>query len=150
MAKTMRLRSIYRYILRANQDPESMARGVGLGLFIGMLPSFGIQIILAVAVAGLVNANRIVAAAGTLITNPFTMLPLTLFSVWIGDVILPGAPLVQTQDLSWEVLFKDSRLLQAYLLGCLTLSFIFGAFGYIGALSYLKWRQHISKGSEVA
>lgn len=141
MVKRPRWKVVYRYICRSSNDPESMARGVGLGLFVGFLPSIGFQIVLALFLAGFFNANRIVAAAGTLVTNPFTAVPLSAFSLWLGDWILPGAVLanfsVNTFELS-QVLESPGRLGIAYLVGCLTLSVFASLIGYLGMKFYYQ------------
>ena len=49
----------------------SVSRGLALGLFCGFLIPFG-QVLLAALFAVTVRANLIVAAAATLVTNPFT------------------------------------------------------------------------------
>ena len=61
MAKKPRWKVILKYLTRSSKDPESLARGVGLGLFVGLLPSVGFQVILAFLLAGFLNANRIIA-----------------------------------------------------------------------------------------
>lgn len=133
MAKKRSWKAIRRYICRSSKDPESMARGVGLGLFVGFLPSFGFQMILAVFLAGFFNANRIVAVFGTLVTNPFTTIPLSALSLWIGDWILPGSTFsnVSVEAMNWsELLSSPGRLGSAYLIGCLILSVVSSSLGY--------------------
>lgn len=136
MAKKPRWKVIHRYICRSSKDPESMARGVGLGLFVGFLPSFGFQIVLALFLAGFFNANRITAMLGTLVTNPFTTIPLSVLSIWVGDWILPGSTFSNISAeaitaINWSELFSSpGRLGTAYLLGCLTLSLISSLLGY--------------------
>lgn len=68
MSKKTRWQVIYRYICRSSKNPESLARGVGLGLFIGFLPAIGFQLILAFMTAGFFSANRLVTMLGTLVT----------------------------------------------------------------------------------
>lgn len=132
MAKKPRWKVILKYLTRSSKDPESLARGVGLGLFVGLLPSVGFQVILAFLLAGFLNANRIIAVFLTLISNPFTALPLGAFSVWVGDLILPGSIIAQAgTEFSWSGLTESpSQLGLAYLTGCLSLSVIAGTLGY--------------------
>lgn len=141
MAKKPKWKVLHRYICRSSRDPESMARGMGLGLFVGFLPSVGFQIILALLLAGVFNANRIVAMAGTLVTNPFTALPLSAFSLWLGDWILPGTALanfsIKTFELT-QVLESPGRLGVAYLVGCLAMSVCASMIGYGGMKVYYQ------------
>lgn len=133
MSKRSRWQVIYRYICRSSKNPESLARGVGLGLFIGFLPAIGFQLILAFTTAGFFNANRLVAMLGTLITNPFTAVPVSAFSLWLGDWMLPGSKLsnFSAQSFEWSRIFDfSSDFAVAYLVGCLALSVVSGAIGY--------------------
>lgn len=138
MAKKSRWQVIYRYVCRSSKNPESLARGVGLGLFIGFLPAIGFQVILAFFVAGFFNANRLVSVLGTLVSNPFTAVPLGAVSIWLGDFVLPGSTIagVSFEKLSWSSLASSSsQLLIPYLVGCLLLSVAFSFIGY-GAIKF--------------
>lgn len=144
MAKKSRWQVIYRYICRSSKNPESLARGIGLGLFIGFLPAIGFQVILAFLTAGLINANRLVAVFGTLVTNPFTALPISAFSLWLGDWILPGSNLtgLTMENFEWSQLFASSGQLGiSFLVGCLLLSVTSGVFGYGAAKFYFSRRR---------
>jgi len=98
-----KIKTIFRVFRRSLKEPESVARAIGVGFFIGFLPVIGLQIFLAVVVAGFVNANRIVAALATLVTNPLTSVPTSFASLWIGDLILPGA-------ITWPESMKELSL----------------------------------------
>lgn len=139
MAKMPKWKVLHRYICKSSKDPESLARGLGLGLFVGFLPSIGFQIILAFLLAGILNANRIIAMAGTLISNPLTALPLSAFSLWLGDWILPGTTLKNFSLSTFEFsqLWNSSgQLVAAYLVGCFSLSVVSGALAYGSAKLY--------------
>ena len=139
MSKKSRWQVIYRYICRSSKNPESLARGVGLGLFIGFLPTIGFQIILALLLAGFLNANKLVAVLGTLVTNPFTAIPIGAFSLWLGDWILPGTNLsgFSTTSFKWsELLDSSGQLGLSYLLGCLILSVFSSLIGYAAVKIY--------------
>ncbi len=149
MAKKPKWKIIYRYVTRSSKDPESLARGVGLGLFVGFLPSFGFQLVLAFMLAGFLNANRIVAMFGTLVTNPFTVLPLSAFSLWFGDLILPGSRLSQysLETFKWSSLMESpGQLGISYIVGCISLSVITGVLGYaLMRFYYLRTRSRQNK-----
>lgn len=116
-----------------------MARGVGLGLFAGLLPAVGTQIILALFLAGLLNGNRIAAALATLVSNPFTAVPLGALSIWFGDLVLPGASLsgISLSNLQWSTVMESSgRLGLAYLVGCLALATLSSAMAYASMRVY--------------
>lgn len=58
--------------LRLRGTPDEIAKGFALGVFIGMTPTFGVQMILAVFAAILLKENKIAAVIGVWITNPLT------------------------------------------------------------------------------
>ncbi len=58
--------------LRIRATPDDIAKGFALGVFIGMSPTFGLQMILAILLAMLLKENKIAAAIGVWITNPIT------------------------------------------------------------------------------
>jgi len=67
---------------------NSVARGVAIGLFFGLLVPVA-QIPLAAVAALALRANLWVSALSTLITNPFTFGPIYLIAYRIGSSILP-------------------------------------------------------------
>ena len=71
--------------------PAQQARGLAAGVFCGCYPFFGLQIVLSVGVATMVRGNHLLAAAGTLVSNPLTYLPLYWFNYLVGRQLLgPG------------------------------------------------------------
>lgn len=66
---------------------RSVARGVGLGLFFGILIPF-IQSPVAAAGAWFARGNLPVAAACTLVTNPFTTAPIYVAAYFLGSTLL--------------------------------------------------------------
>lgn len=83
-----RLRFIYIKILREKKNPKYNARGVALGLFVGMTPTMGIQMYIAVPLSILFKANPILAALLVWITNPVTFIPIYAFNFMVGATIL--------------------------------------------------------------
>ena len=69
-------RYIYLRLVRQNDEPEKVAKGVGLGVFIGIFPTFGVGTILAILIASWAKWNRASAVLGTFIMNPL------LVSIW--------------------------------------------------------------------
>jgi uncharacterized protein (DUF2062 family) len=58
--------------LRLRGQPDEIAKGFALGIFIGMTPTLGFQMILAVLFAMLLRENKLAAAIGVWISNPIT------------------------------------------------------------------------------
>ena len=59
---------------------RNVARGVALGLFVGLVVPLG-QIIVAALLAASARGNLLVAAVSTLVTNPFTFPPI-YYAAW--------------------------------------------------------------------
>lgn len=59
-------------LIRLRAEPDAVARGMALGLFIGMTPTFGIQMFLALIFAFVLRQNKIAALIGVWNTNPLT------------------------------------------------------------------------------
>lgn len=82
---------------------RSVAGGVALGLFCGLIPG-PLQMLAAVSLALLFRVNLPVAAFATLYTNPFTIIPLYLLAyrigLWVGGGKTGDMPLLP--DLHWH------------------------------------------------
>ena len=72
-------------------SPGERARGIAAGVFCGCFPFFGLQMVLSVALASLVRGNHLLAAAGTLVSNPLTYVPLYWFNYKVGCWLLGPA-----------------------------------------------------------
>ncbi len=62
----------YVRFLKIRGEPREIALGFALGLFVGMTPTMGFQIVIAVFLATLLKWNKISAALAVWITNPLT------------------------------------------------------------------------------
>jgi hypothetical protein len=94
-----KLRYFYLRFVRLQGSPEYLARGMACGVFSGSFPLFGLQIIIGVAIATVIRGNRIMAAAATWISNPFTYVPFFAFNYQVGQWLLGGEPTQGFTDL---------------------------------------------------
>ncbi|MCC8194921.1 MAG: DUF2062 domain-containing protein [Deltaproteobacteria bacterium] len=76
-------------LLRVKASPESVARGMAIGVFVGFIPLLPSQTLVAVGLAVMLKSSKLAAAIGTLVTNPFTWVFLYLLFYRIGRAILP-------------------------------------------------------------
>lgn len=83
------LRHVYMKVLRIKSTPNAIAMGMGLGVFIGMLPIIPLQTVLVLAIALLLRCSKLAALIGTLVTNPLTIPFLYLMMLRIGRFFLP-------------------------------------------------------------
>ena len=63
-------------ILHVDDTPQRIALGVAVGLWIGFTPFLGLHMILALAIAALLRANKALAVLFVWVSNPFTLLPI--------------------------------------------------------------------------
>ena len=75
-------------IARLQDNPPAIARGLACGVFAGSFPFFGFQMIIGILLAVLLRGNKIAAAAGTWISNPFTYVPIFAFNYQVGCILL--------------------------------------------------------------
>lgn len=87
----------YRFIT-LKSSPERIAGGLALGIFVGLTPTFGVQMVLVSFAAMLLRVNLFAALIGVYITNPVTVLPIYLFNYRVGAYLL-GVPPVHVRNL---------------------------------------------------
>lgn len=129
---------------------HSVAGGVALGLFAGLIPG-PVQMLTAAILAILFRVNLPVAVVTTLYTNPLTMGPLILLAYGLG-ALLTGRPVSQVDipDFDWRGHWLDYLpslwhwflgLGETFLLGALVLGLSLAVLGY--AAVQLGWRLYI-------
>lgn len=118
-------------LMRLKDSPERIARGMALGLFIGMTPTFGIQMALALVFAFLLRENKLSAVIGVWVTNPLTAPVIYGLEYEVGrrllSLPLPTIKLQFTyqflQHIGWQVVLP-------LCLGSLIFAILFSALGY--------------------
>ena len=83
-----RIRYVYLRFVRMRGSSKEIARGLAAGVFAGLFPLFGLQILMGIALAALLKGNKIIAAAGTWISNPLTYVPIYAFNYQVGRWLL--------------------------------------------------------------
>jgi len=94
---------VYLKIFRINDTPQRIALGLGLGVFMGVLPGTGP--IAALALAILLRVNRASALLGSILTNTWLSIPVFLLSLRTG-AFLTGVS-YQGLNRDWPLLIKD-------------------------------------------
>ena len=84
----IRMRRGILWLWKQEGTPSQRARGLAAGVFCGCYPFFGLQTIFSIGIASLVRGNHLLAAAGTLISNPLTYVPLYWFNYQLGSWLL--------------------------------------------------------------
>ena len=101
---------VYERFLKIRGRPREIALGFSLGIFVGMTPTMGVQIPLAVFFAAMLKWSKLAAASGVWISNPFTAPFIYSISYIVGAkfIGLKGA-LALPDDLSWSILVEMLR-----------------------------------------
>jgi uncharacterized protein (DUF2062 family) len=147
-----RLRAAYSGLVRQNSSPDKMAKGLALGVFLGIFPTFGAGSALALFVSSWLGWNRVAAALGTLIANPL-LNPLFLsLSVITGNLVVPSRFRIVLEGLPrgdwWPGLL---RFLPTYLVGNLLVSMALTALAYIvGRPVITRYRERRAKDAKLA
>ncbi len=135
------LQYFYLRFIRLRGSPEAIARGLAAGVFAGWFPFFGLQILLGIALAALVRGNKLIAVAGTWVSNPFTYIPIYLFNFRVGQWLLQSRDWQFSQDslLSLRgILSLGDEFILILILGCLVVGLGFAVVSYFVGL----WLTH--------
>lgn len=145
-------KSIYAKIFNINDTPQKISGGLGLGVFLGIIPGLGP--IASLVLASMLRLNRASALLGSLLTNTWLSIITFFLSVKIGSAILK----VQWQDIyyNWFVLLRDFHWLNLFkasalkvmlpvIVGYLVIGFALGFLVYLFTLITLTAIKHESK-----
>jgi len=118
-------------------DETTLARGVAVGLFIGMTPTVGIQTFMMLVAAFAFRANFLAAFIVSNVSNPLTMAPLYYGWNRLGHWIIDRFPIqpVVIDDLGEEIAFETL----AMVLGSLVTAIPLAVVGYFAFL--WLWRK---------
>jgi uncharacterized protein len=139
-----KLRYFYLRFIRLKATPEHLARGFAIGVFWGMFPLPGVQMLTAIVTAAFLRGSKVAAIAGTWLGNPLTTLPLTALNFHVGQTLLgrnwtelPQG--IHTLDGFLEI---GGAAIGAYLLGCLTTGIGVGLISYVVGIPLVTFVQN--------
>ncbi len=119
------------------ESPDSnlrLASAAGFGVFMGIVPVWGYQMLAAFALAHLMKLNKWIVLVFSNISIP-PMIPFILFGSYVsGGILLGNSILPQFQTISFEVIAAD--LLQ-YLLGAVVFALICGVLTWMATFLVL-------------
>ena len=102
------IRYYYLRIIRLQGDPHVLARGVAIGIFVGITPTIPFHTILAIVLAFILRSSKIAALLFTVIvSNPLTLFFQYYFSWRLGTWLT-------FKDLSWEKIQAILDLISAH------------------------------------
>ncbi|MDA3893887.1 MAG: DUF2062 domain-containing protein [Salinivirgaceae bacterium] len=134
-----RRENLKKLFLDPTESPLNKAFAVFIGVFIGVLPIWGMQILSAIASAQYFKVNKPLAIVGSYINLTPLYPVLIYFSLKIGVIIMGSVEIIPT--LSEISLVTAKTYFWLYAIGCMPVAaitaFIFGTITYLSAL-YLK------------
>ena len=135
------------WLWRQEGTPAQRARGLAAGVFCGCYPFFGLQIFLSVGVATVVRGNHLLAAAGTLVSNPLTYLPLYWFNYLVGCELLgPGQAGTSLAELNRSTLWAQGwEFSQRILLGSSLVGLIFAILSGIAGYCLFRTKNNTQR-----
>lgn len=95
----------YLKIIRLQGDPQAIARGVAIGIFIGITPTIPLHTVLIISLCLLFKASKVAGIlASIIVSNPLTFFIQYYLSWRLGTVLFPGL-------LSWQRLQEMMNVL---------------------------------------
>ncbi|MEO1403008.1 MAG: DUF2062 domain-containing protein [Cyanobacteria bacterium J06635_1] len=144
-----RIRRSLRYarlrFIRGQGRPTEIARGIAVGAFVGVMPLFGVQTVVAIALAPPLRGNAMVAATMTWVSNPITFIPLYTLNFRIGQQLLGTQDLLLTLQAAPtfdQFLKMGMDCILTLTVGCVALAIPTAIIGYLGGLYMAKYWQH--------
>lgn len=131
--------------MRLRANPDEIAKGFALGIFVGMTPVMGFHTAIAVFVAMLLGQNKLAAALAVWITNPVTAPFIYVAQYKTGRFILNTPYVVLPAKIDLETITKlGSDILVPLCFGSLVYGVLLSAISYAVILrivpSMKSWR----------
>jgi uncharacterized protein (DUF2062 family) len=139
------LKKLYIKLFKINDTPQRIAAGLGVGVFLGILPGTGP--LAALFMAWILRLNRASALLGSLLTNTWLSIVTFLLSVKVGAAIMKvsweetrEAWMLFLKDFHWLNLLKLSALniILPVVVGYLTVAYCLGLAVYLITWIILK------------
>ena len=133
-----RIRKFISWLWNQEGSPSQRALGLGVGIFSGCFPFFGLQTLMGVFLAKIFKGNSILAAVGTWISNPFTYVPLYYFNYRLGSLML-NKNIVDFNHITINELWSQGWDLSSRLIiGSICMGLLTGIVGGLGLYFLLK------------
>jgi hypothetical protein len=139
-----RLRYIWLRFLRLRGTPEYLARGLAAGVFAGLFPLFGFQTLIGIAIAVPLKGHKLMAAAGTWISNPLTYAPLFFWNFYLGKWLLNSQISFQPESLESmeQFLQLSTEFVGNMMVGSAVMGLICAVASYFIGVTAIAWLYH--------
>ena len=135
-----RIRRFISWLWNQEGSLSQRSLGLGVGIFSGCFPFFGLQTLMGVFLAKILKGNSILAALGTWISNPFTYAPLYYFNYRVGSTLLDKKKnIIDFSHITTNELWSQGwGLSSRLLLGSICVGLVSGIIGGLGLYFPLK------------
>lgn len=124
-----------KHITKSPESNFKIASAIGFGVFMGIVPLWGYQIIICLAVAHFLRLNKLLAVAFSNISIP-PVIPLILYSSYcLGCQLLNRTINLSFEAISFKTVFAN---LSTYLIGSIVLAVLLGVFSFLLSFGILK------------
>ncbi|MBI5047496.1 MAG: DUF2062 domain-containing protein [Deltaproteobacteria bacterium] len=121
----------YYKIVRIDDPPYKIARGVAIGVFMGIFPTPFIGPLLAILGAYILKANKAASVLGSLIMNPLTTPLFWMLSAAVGAAIMQSDREIVMQSIkNHQLLNGVSWAILVYMVGNIIVSTVFTVASY--------------------
>jgi uncharacterized protein (DUF2062 family) len=90
-------RDKFKSIFQVKDSPHRIAMAFAVGVFMGISPLLGLHYVGAFFIAWLFKLNKLVAMVGVSVNNPWTIVPISTFCVWVGAKLV-GVEILKAVD----------------------------------------------------
>ncbi len=147
------MREKIREALALHRPPHQTALAFSVGVFIAFSPIYGLHFASVIFVAWMFRLNFPALLVGSLINNPWTVVPIVLATMWTGVrlVGMPDVPGLTWEDISLHTLYEwVIPFLLPFTLGALTLGVLGALLAYpIGMILATRYsKQHTGPTNE--
>lgn len=136
------LRAKIREALHLGETPQRTAFAFALGVFIAFSPTYGLHSASVVFLAWACRLNFPALLVGSLVNNPWTVVPILGATMWTGFFLLgtQDVPDVSWSDLSLTTFYESVLpFILPFTLGALTLSVLGALLAYPLGLLLISW-----------
>jgi len=154
MISLARLQGMLRDVLHLGDSPSRIALAFAVGAFIAFAPHYGFHTASVFLCAWAFRLNVVALLAGSLINNPWTILPILGGSMWVGLLMVPvGAPPeINWHEFTVRMLWEQlSPFAVPFVLGATLLGIVAALLGYV--LVYIgiqRFRAHQARTKHLA
>lgn len=131
----MAIRDRLRQILKVKDTPHRIATAFAVGVFMGISPFLGLHTVGVFFLAWLLRLNKLVAVAGVYITNPWTIVPIYTFCIWVGAKMVGMQNIIPTidwQNLTMLTLFDELKhLIIPFFVGTIVVGSVAAVVSYV-------------------